>query len=144
MGAVDLDGIRVTPLDRIPTVGGDVLHGMKRSDPGYTDFGEAYFSWIEEGAIKAWKKHQRMTLNLVAPVGHVRFVFTAGPEASVVREVELGERHYNRLTVPPGVWFGFQGLGSRNLILNLADLPHDPAEVDRLPVEAIRFDWSRS
>jgi dTDP-4-dehydrorhamnose 3,5-epimerase len=115
---------------------------MKRTDPGYIDFGEAYFSWIEEGAIKAWKKHHRMTLNLVVPVGHVRFVFTSGLEASAVRDVELGEHHYCRLTVPPGAWFGFQGI-RRSLILNLADMPHDDAEVDRLPIEAIAFDWSR-
>ena len=143
MGSVDLDRIRVTPLKRIPAAGGDVLHGMKRSDPGYTDFGEAYFSWIEEGAIKAWRKHQRMTLNLVAPIGQVRVVLTPGPEATVVREVELGEHHYCRLTVPPGVWVGFQGLRGRSLILNLADMPHDDAEVDRLPLEAVAFDWSR-
>ena len=55
MGVVSLDDILVTPLKRIPTVGGDVMHGLKKSDNGFNGFGEVYFSWVEQGAIKAWK-----------------------------------------------------------------------------------------
>ena len=75
MGRVSLDDIIVTPLKRIPTDGGDVMHALKFSDNGFKGFGEVYFSWIEQGIIKAWKRHQRMTLNLVVPLGEVRFVF---------------------------------------------------------------------
>ena len=53
MGVVSLDDILVTPLKRIPTVGGDVMHGLKKSDNGFNGFGEVYFSWVEQGAIKA-------------------------------------------------------------------------------------------
>jgi len=141
MGAVSLDDIRVTPLKRIITPGGDVMHAMKRSDAGYVAFGEAYFSWVEAGAVKAWKRHQRMTLNLVVPVGLVRFAFTLGPH-SRRHEAELGERQYARLTVPPGIWFGFQGVDQSSLVLNLADIEHDPTEVERLPCDTEGFDWS--
>ena len=67
---------------------------------------------IEMGAVKAWKQHRRMTLNLVVPVGNVRFVFLAD-EGKAQREETIGVSNYVRLTVPPGVWFGFQG-GWRN------------------------------
>ena len=70
-----LTDILVTPLRRIETAGGDVLHAMKKTDAGYTGFGEAYFSWVSAGAIKAWKRHTQMTMNVVVPVGQVRFVF---------------------------------------------------------------------
>jgi dTDP-4-dehydrorhamnose 3,5-epimerase len=143
MGAVSLDDIRVTPLKRIPTPGGDVMHAMKRSDAGYVAFGEAYFSWVEAGAVKAWKRHRRMTLNLVVPVGRVRFAFTLGPH-SRMHEAELGERHYARITLPPGIWFGFQGVDRSSLVLNLADIEHDPTEVERLPYDTEGFDWSPS
>jgi len=144
MGAVTLDAIAVTTLGRIATPGGDVLHAMKRSDAGYVGFGEAYFSWVHGGAIKAWKQHQRMTLNLVVPVGLVRFVFTLHPRSGEFRDVELGEAAYARLTVPPGVWFGFTGLAAQSLVLNVADISHDPDEVQRLPVDAIPYAWSRA
>ena len=75
MGSVSLDRIIVTPLKRISTEGGDVMHALKNSDKGFNGFGEVYFSWIEQGKIKAWKCHQNMTLNLVVPFGEVSFVF---------------------------------------------------------------------
>ncbi|MDK9723640.1 MAG: dTDP-4-dehydrorhamnose 3,5-epimerase [Sterolibacteriaceae bacterium MAG5] len=135
-----LADICVTPLRRIATPGGDVMHAMKRVDPGFTDFGEAYFSWIESGAVKAWKLHQRMTLNLVVPVGAVRFVFHL-PQGGF-RTEEIGAANYARLTVPPGIWFGFQGRADTpSLLLNLADIPHDPDEVLRKAQPDIPFDW---
>ena len=42
--------IMITPLARITTVGGDVLHAMKKNDQGYSDFGEAYFSLVSKGS----------------------------------------------------------------------------------------------
>ena len=72
MGAVSVNQILITPLKRIQVAGGDVLHGIKCSDPGYVDFGEVYFSIVEVGAIeKRRKRHLRMTLNFVVPVGTV-------------------------------------------------------------------------
>ena len=43
------------------------MHGIKKNDTGYVGFGEVYFSYINPKAVKAWKKHNRMTLNLVVP-----------------------------------------------------------------------------
>lgn len=144
MGAVTLDNIRVTPLKRIPTPGGDVMHAMKRSDTGYSDFGEAYFSWIEPGVVKAWKLHKRMTLNLVVPVGAVRFVFHL-PAYDSIRTEDIGSVRYARLTVPPGIWFGFQGRSeSPSLVLNLSDILHDPEEILRKAENEIRYDWQAS
>lgn len=134
--------ILVTSLKRVPVVGGDVLHAMKRSDSGYVGFGEAYFSQIEQGAVKAWKRHLRMTLNLVVPIGAVRFVFM--DDQGALREEVIGPDRYVRLTVPPGIWFGFKGLAAPySLLLNVADIPHDPAEIERKEVGAFMFDWER-
>ncbi|MHB1099241.1 MAG: dTDP-4-dehydrorhamnose 3,5-epimerase [Burkholderiales bacterium] len=142
MGAVSVDDILLTPLKRVPVKGGDVLHAMKRSDPGFVDFGEAYFSIVEKDAVKAWKRHLKMTLNLVVPVGQVRFVFM--DEANRQREVKIGEANYVRLTVPPQLWFGFQGMAvPQSLLLNVADIPHDPDEIERKLIDEIRFDWER-
>ena len=139
-----LADILVTPLRRIDTAGGDVLHAMKQNDVGYDGFGEAYFSWVSGGIVKAWKRHTRMTMNLVVPVGQVRFVFrivdTAG--ADEFRIEEIGVDRYARITVPAGIWFGFQGRSSQqSLVLNIASIPHDPNEVERLNMPDISFTW---
>ena len=119
-----------------------MLHAIKSTDPGFVDFGEAYFSMIELDAIKGWKRHLRMTLNLVVPVGMVQFVFIDNQGA--VREEVVGSDRYVRLTVPPGIWFGFRGLvAPYSLLMNVADIPHDPAEIERKALSDIIFQWER-
>jgi dTDP-4-dehydrorhamnose 3,5-epimerase len=142
MGALSLADVKVTPLAQIPTQGGMVMHAMKAVDPGYNGFGEAYFSWVEPGAVKAWKCHTRMLMNLLVPVGRVRFVFGLSANGPF-RIEEIGpEGEYARITVPPGVWFGFQGRSSApSLVLNLANIAHEPAEAQRAGVQEFQFNW---
>ena len=140
MGAISVNQILITPLQQIRTTGGDVLHGMKCSDPGYVDFGEAYFSIVEAGVVKAWKKHSRMTLNIVVPVGTILFAFL--DEQGGIREEVVGKSRYVRLTVPPGIWFGFKSLLSTDSILmNIVDIPHDPSEIERKSLNEIKYNW---
>lgn len=142
-----LADILVTPLRRIETAGGDVLHAIKQSDEGYGGFGEAYFSWVSSGAVKAWKCHIRMTMNLVVPVGQVRFVFCEKSTAGVAefRVEEIGVDRYARITVPAGIWFGFQGRSNtQSLVLNIASILHDPNEVERLALSDINYNWSNT
>lgn len=138
--------IIVTPLSKINTTGGDVFHAMKQSEKGYRGFGEAYFSTIEQKAIKAWKRHRLMTCNLIVPNGSVRFVLFddrgAEKEPGDFQEIILSKDNYCRLTIPPMVWFGFQGAGNGlNLVLNIADIEHDPEEADQKPIYEIEYEW---
>lgn len=129
MGPIKLKcGAIVYPSKIISHPKGSVLHGLKRTDPGFVQFGEAYFSMIAFGEIKGWKKHQKMFMNLLVPTGLIRF-HLAGDGDSSAELVELGEANYHRLFVPPGVWVAFEGLGrSTNLLMNLASIEHDPSE----------------
>ncbi|MEI7612326.1 MAG: dTDP-4-dehydrorhamnose 3,5-epimerase [Betaproteobacteria bacterium] len=137
-----LDDILLTPLSQIETAGGDVFHAMKQSDGGYAGFGEAYFSWISAGAVKAWKRHTRMTMNLAVPVGSAKFVFFLDG-SNEFRMEEIGSDRYARITVPPGIWFGFQGLAApQSLVLNIASIPHDPNEVERRDLSEINYAWN--
>lgn len=121
-------GAIVYPSKIIPHPKGNVLHGLKRSAPGFVDFGEAYFSMVSFGEVKGWKKHLRMSMNLLVPVGSIRFHLEADGGAAA-QQLVLGENYYCRLFVPPGVWMAFEGVGqSINLLMNLASIEHDPAE----------------
>ena len=144
-----INGVNITPLSIIDTKGGDVLHAMKISDHGYSGFGEAYFSTIEPDAIKGWKRHKQMVLNLVVPVGTVRFILFDDRDnqdnVNHFQEVTLSvENGYSRLTIPPMIWVGFQGLGLQtSLVLNLANIEHSPEEVERKELAEIKFNWSQ-
>ena len=143
-----LEGVLLTPLSIVATSGGDVMHAMKKSNVGYSGFGEAYFSQVESGAIKAWKRHHEMTLNLVVPVGAIHFVLYDdrhnSSTCSEFQQVTLSTENYYRLTVPPMVWVGFQGCDSNiSMLLNIADTEHHPDELDRMDLKDIDFDWSK-
>ena len=125
---------------------GDVYHGMKKSDNGFDGFQEAYFSTVHSKVIKPWKKHFRMTLNLIVPVGEIRFVLYDDRDDSPTRnkymDVSLSLDNYQRLTIPPNVWLAFQGTGSStNLLINIANIEHDPTEVVREKLVRFNFQW---
>ena len=137
-----INGVTTTPLSIIDIKGGAVLHAIKMSDYGFSGFGEAYFSWVDEGAIKAWKRHKNMTLNLVVPVGEIKFVLFDDRELpnTQFQEIIISKNNYCRLTVPPMIWMGFQGLSDGDsMLLNIADIEHDPNEVDRKEIEKINY-----
>ena len=137
--------VLITPLDIIDTPGGNVMHAMKESDAGFFSFGEAYFSEIYSNTIKAWIRHKDMTLNLVVPIGSIRFVlFDDRVELNgKFQEVIISRDNYCRLTIPPMIWMGFQGLSAgESVLLNIANIKHDPVEVDKKNVEEIEFNWS--
>lgn len=132
--------MQVTDLAVIPGARGSVMHVLSETAPGFSGFGEAYFSTVDHGAVKGWKLHREMVCNLVVPVGEVRFVIFDDRPGSVSRgrfqEVVLSPDDYRRLTIPPSLWFAFQGRStSTNLILNVASVAHSPAEETSLALE---------
>ena len=138
-----LEDIVKSPEQIIGTEKGDVLRVMKSEDIGFNGFGEAYFSFILPGAVKAWKRHTQMTMNIVVPIGMVRFVFVSSSDGLKFREENIGVDNYCRLTVPPGIWFGFQGMSKHpSLVLNVANLPHNPKEAESKLHDSMPFDWS--
>ncbi|MEM9283396.1 MAG: dTDP-4-dehydrorhamnose 3,5-epimerase family protein [Verrucomicrobiota bacterium] len=140
-----ISGVKIEPLRIIPGESGTVFHAMKNSDPSFESFGEAYFSSVEYGSVKGWKKHREMTLNIVVPCGAIRFVLyddrNASPTKNQHLEITLSPENYSRLTVPPKVWMAFQGVSERsvNLLLNIASIPHDPEESENAPLADPRF-----
>jgi len=141
---VSLNDILITPLSKKINLDGNILKVLKKSDPGFTEFGEAYFSLLNFGKIKGWKQHTSMVSNLVVPVGRIKFVFYLENQTSQksFRIEEIGDTEYNRITVPPGIWFGFQGLQNPlSVLLNIASIEHDKNEEISKPLIDIPFTW---
>lgn len=127
-----MDGVKVTPLKRIATGKGDVLHAMKATDEGYCGFGEVYFSEVYCGQRKGWKRHNRMTLNLVVVKGAIRFIIVNDKTYEREEVVLSPDGNYARLTVAPGLWMAFEGVAEGvSLLMDLIPEPHDPEESDR-------------
>lgn len=134
-----MDGVKLTSLKIINNSKGDIFHAIKSSSDGFSKFGEAYFSEIKFNKIKGWKMHKEMTLNLVVVVGKVQFVVYDGKSFF---STILSKDNYYRLTVEPKLWVAFKGLSKNmNLVLNIANIQHDPRESVNKELFEIEYDW---
>ena len=104
--------ISVNKLKIIDNDKGKVMHALKKSESSFDEFGEVYFSNIEFNSVKAWKKHKNMTMNLIVPVGSVKFVFFNQQDKDF-QEIILGPTNYSRITVLPNIWFDYFLIKSR-------------------------------
>ena len=131
--------IKIKKLKQFKLEDGDVYHALKASESEYYGFKEAYFSTIKNNKIKAWKRHYKMTMNLIVPIGKVQFVFY-DENKNLLKNLMIGEENYSRITVPPMIWFGFKGVSlNTSYILNISNEIHDPLEVERKPLSFLNF-----
>ena len=128
--------IIIKQLKRFHLEEGDVFHALKASEEEFNGFEEAYFSTIKLNKIKGWKRHLRMTMNLIVPKGEVQFNFYDSEE-QLLNNTVIGEENYARITVPPMIWFGFKGLSSStSYILNIA-----PMKIQIFAMKTITIIW---
>lgn len=144
-----IEGVRVLPLQQIADERGKIMHMLRATDPYFQRFGEIYFSVVHPGVVKGWHLHTRMTLNYAVVSGTIKLVLyddrPDSPTRGEIMELFPGEAQYNLVTIPPGVWNGFKGLGTTDAIVaNCSTDPHDPDEIRRMDPTggAIPYDWS--
>jgi len=130
-----LTGVELTKLKKISHPKGDIFHALKSSEDSFSGFGEAYFSSVNSGEIKGWKKHTQMVMNLIVPVGAIIFYIYDDVLSQGIK-YQLGEDNYYRLTIQPGYWVAFEGVGTGlNLLLNIGSIEHNPSESINLPLQ---------
>ena len=125
------------------------MHMLRSSDKHFKEFGEIYFSSTFPGVVKGWHKHYEMTLNYAAIYGSAKVVLYDDRPSSKTKgklqEIYLTQENYSLLIVPPLIWNGFKGIGTKEVILaNCASIPHSPDEIERLPFNdpSIPYDWN--
>ena len=146
---VPIDGVRLEPLRVIGDERGAVLHVLRVDSPWFHGFGEVYVSEILPAVQKGWKRHRRMTQYIAVPSGRVRFAFFDArgdsPTSGETWSCELGRPDaYALLIIPPGLWYAWRGVAAYpSLLVNCADLPHDPLESEQSasPQGLAPFQW---
>ncbi|MCA9401674.1 MAG: dTDP-4-dehydrorhamnose 3,5-epimerase family protein [Candidatus Omnitrophica bacterium] len=142
-----IEGIHIQPLKIYQDERGQVLHMLRKDDPTFSQFGEVYFSTVNPGVVKGWKKHLRMTQHFAVPVGNIQLViYDDRPHSStfnVCESMSLGLKNYQRIKIPPLLWYSFASLDNHPaMIVNCTDIPHDPQEVVTKPLEDPTFPYS--
>jgi len=145
-----LEGVFWEPKKVIGDSQGVVLHHLRSDDPRFAGFGEIYCSAVPHGVVRAWKLHKKICQRMIVPVGKVRFVLydprKGSPTHGKIQEIELSRENHGLFGIPPGIWYGFEGLGpGESIIVNCANEPHDPGEVERLPLDndVVPFRWQQ-
>ena len=137
-----MDGIILTPLKKIYHPKGEILKAITKSDSVFSEFGEAYFSVINQGDIKGWKKHTKMISNLIVVIGEIEFVF----HNEITKEffnTKISQNNYKRLTIKPGLLMAFRGIKKNNILFNLSNIEHDPNETTNIDLNEIDYRWSK-
>ena len=141
--------VLVQPLRQIPDERGKIMHMLKSTDPYFEHFGEIYFSSVNPGVVKGWHRHARMTLNYAVVTGSIKLVLfddrPPSPTKNQIQEIFLGEANYCLVKIPPLIWNGFKGIGTRPAIVaNCATMAHDPQEIERLDPfsDKIPYHWN--
>ena len=136
-----MDGIILTSLKKIYHPKGEILKAITKSDSVFSEFGEAYFSVINQGDIKGWKKHTKMISNLIVVIGEIEFVF----HNEITKEffnIKISQNNYKRLTIKPGLLMAFRGIKENNILFNLSNIEHDPNETINIDLNEIDYKWS--
>lgn len=143
-----IEGLIVSPLKQITDERGKVMHMLRADSPLFTAFGEIYFSVVNPGAVKAWKRHLKMTQHYAVPVGKIKLVLFDGRKGSKsegnIEVIETGEDNYCLIKIPPMIWYGFSGIAKQpSLIANCTDIPHAPEETEKLDANdnSIPYKW---
>ncbi len=143
MDKIIIDDVIIKRQEIIKKKEGNILKFLNKNESEFIDFGEAYFSLIKFNNIKAWRKHNLMTSNLIVPFGKVRIVVLDDRGKKLgFQEIELSQENFDRVTIPPGLWTGFKGLSSdTSIILNLSNTIHDKNEQETAPMNNFDYDW---
>lgn len=144
-------GFAVKELNVIPDDRGRLFEVLRRDEPLFSAFGQAYVTTTMPGVVKAWHRHRLQTDHFCCLVGMIKLVLLddrpGSPSEGRVEQVWLGEHKPRLVVVPPGVWHGWTCTSDREaMILNLASEPYDHTAPDeeRLPPHGVLpYDWQR-
>ena len=132
-----MKGVIITLLRKIPDDRGTIMHMATKKD--VKKFGQVYFSTVYPGIVKGWHYHKKMTLHYCVIKGMIRLVVHDGRD---FEEIYMGDRNYVLVTIKPGIWNGFMGMGTDEAILaNVTDYPYSDNEIKRLPFDYFEYDW---
>ena len=145
-------GIKVKPLKVIPDERGRLFEILRRDDPLFTRFGQAYCTTVNVGVVKGWHYHKKQVDNFVCVSGMIKLVAYDGRPRSatkgLVNEFFLGVHRPLLVQIPAGVHHGFKGISHPEaVVINLPNEPYHHDRPDEYRVDAhqndIPYDWNR-
>lgn len=145
-----IDGVKTKNLRVIPDERGWLMEILRNDDDIYQEFGQVYITTAYPGVTKAWHMHKKQTDNFTCIYGMMKVALYDAREDSPtygeLNEFFVGEKNPLLISVPPFVYHGFKGMGTKTaFFLSVPTLPYNYDEPDefRLPADTdeIPYDW---
>ncbi len=144
-----IQGVEITPLTQIQDDRGRVMHMLRSPSFDFAKLGEVYFSVVNPGFVKGWKKHKLMHQNYAVCTGQIKLVIyddrVSSPTHGEIQEIVTGRDQFALIHLPPLVWYSHIGLSEEPAVIaNCTTMPNMDGEVVRLPVETSRipYNWA--
>jgi len=146
----EIKGVRLKKLLVIPDERGWLMEILRCDDEIFEKFGQVYLTTAYPGVVKAWHYHKKQTDNFTCLRGMMKVVLydarKESPTYQDLMEIFIGEKNPVLISVPPGVYHGFKGIGMDTAyFLSVPTLPYNYKEPDeyRLPPNTpeIPYDW---
>jgi len=145
-----IKGVKTKNLRVIPDERGWLMEILRSDDDIYQQFGQVYITTAYPGVVKGWHYHKKQTDNFTCISGMMKVALYDAREDSDTKdnimEFFIGEKNPILISVPPGVYHGFKGVGTQTaFFLSVPTLPYNYQEPDeyRLPPDTkeIPYDW---
>ena len=145
-----IEGVRVKNLRIIPDERGWLMEILRCDDNIFEKFGQVYLTTAYPGVVKAWHYHKKQTDNFTCIHGMMKVALydarKDSPTYQGMMEIFVGEKNPVLISVPPGVYHGFKGIGSDTAyFLSIPTHPYDYKDPDeyRIPPNTpeIPYDW---
>lgn len=128
----------VNDIKEIQTANAQISKFINKKDNDFYGFGELYGSIIKKNEIKAWKMQKLNTMNIFVLIGSVKFVFS---DKKNTFQISINSKNNKRITVLPGIFYGFKGLVNKSMVINLINNTHDEKKNTKKPLDYIDFNW---
>ncbi len=148
-----IHGALIKPIRVMPDERGRLMEILRKDDPIFKKFGQAYLTTAYPGVVKAWHYHKKQTDHFCVVRGMAKVVLYDGrkdsPTRGIVNEFFIGELNPSLVVIPNLVMHGYKNIGTEEVyLLNFPTEVYNYKEPDELRQPAhknsIPYDWSRN
>ncbi len=147
-----IHGALIKPIRVMPDERGRLMEILRKDDPIFKKFGQAYLTTAYPGVVKAWHYHKKQTDHFCVVRGMAKVVLYDGrkdsPTRGIVNEFFIGELNPSLVVIPNLVMHGYKNIGTEEVyLLNFPTEVYNYKEPDELRMPAhspkIPYDWNR-
>jgi len=145
-----IEGVKIKELKVHPDQRGRVMEILRRDDDLFEKFGQVYITTAFPGVVKAWHLHKKQSDHFCVIRGMMKVaLFDDRADSStkgLVNVFYMGDHRTLLLRIPPGVYHGFQCIGTEEaIVVNCPTEPYNPDAPDEYRLHPhdnhIPFDW---